>query len=298
MGETGLVSGSAWRIDAGLAADLATALGWSPDQGVAPLARRLPERVPCGSTAKLEAMAEGRVPPGADPEALAVAILGHLGGGGGGPGPTVPSPSWTCWVLATVMAALVDTLGPAPARVAALRRIDDRSAAVDLHSAVIVDEGDHTWICDPYFGAAVPTDAAPDRGPTPWSSNAGDRSDPPARLRFAPETNGRWTLEVAFVAWPDPLRYRSLAPVLDRTDVEAVCAISVSHSGVAFRPYARLNHPAGVISANQDADGTAHVTRWAPSSGASGATTTAVQHVASWSEAAAAFAIETGSAIR
>ena len=97
-----------WRIDPGLAADLAAGLGWDPGDGVAALTARLPEQVPAGSTAKLSAIAAGDVPPGADVDQLARALVDHQHALAAPPAGGAPSPSWSCWVFTSAMAALVD----------------------------------------------------------------------------------------------------------------------------------------------------------------------------------------------
>ncbi|CAN5820870.1 hypothetical protein BH23ACT2_BH23ACT2_18980 [soil metagenome] len=291
--DTGAVADRSWLIDRALALDLAAALGWSPDDGVPALAALLPARVPCGSTAKLAAMDAGEVPPGSDPEAIARRILDHLAALASAPAGGAPSPSWSCWVLATVMAALVETSGLGATRVAATRRIDDRSPVVDFHSSVLVDgsgpTGHETWLCDPYFGTALtmPTDPG---GATEVTLTG-------RRARVALEEEGRWTLEVALARWSSGLRYRVFAPVLDRGDVHALCAVSVSHSGVPSRPYARLHGAEGVLDVREDDVGAGVVADWrwpgrAEPAGRRLGTTTTV-HLC-WAEAADTFADRTG----
>ena len=285
-----------WAIDRSLAEELAAALGWAPDDGVAVLARAIPEHVPCGSTAKLAAMAAGEVPPGADAETLARRILGHLRTG-------EPTPTWSCWVVATVMAALVETLGTGSpsgsssgstwAEVVAMRRIDDRSPVVDIHSAVLVPDGDGIWVCDPFFGSAVSVAGEFPSGAsgTTWGPHRFGPTTAAVRL----ETDQRWTHDVHLAAWPQGLRYRSLAPALDRQDVHAFCAISVAHSGVPFRPYARINHCDGVTSMAEDAHGRIRLATGSPAIDAvdpSGWEETEA-HFDSWEEAIVAFAERT-----
>lgn len=53
-----------------------------------------------------------------------------------------------------------------------------------------------------------------------------------------------------------------IAPDLDRGDVAALCAVSVHHSGVPSRPYARLHAGPGIISAHEAEDGTATCSTW------------------------------------
>jgi hypothetical protein len=281
---------SPWAIDRGLAADLSAALGWQPDDGAQALAEVLPRRVPCGSTAKLEAVAAGDVPPGAEPGPLARTILGHLDGAGGG-----PTPSWSCWVHSTVMAALVGAGGSGPVRVAATRRIDEGGPIVDVHSSVLVTEdrgdgaGTVTWLCDPYFGSAV---ALPEE---PGAAGEGER--PLVHARAERELDGRWTHAVRLARWDLELRYRVLGPELDAGDVRAFCAVSVTHSGVASRPYVRLHDPDAIIDARVDEHGTGICTDWRVP-GVDGPVSPHVLETTSWPEAAAAFTARTGVAVR
>jgi hypothetical protein len=285
-----------WLIDRVVAADLGAALGWSPEQGAARLATLLPERVPCGSTAKLAAMAAGEVPPGADPEAMARSILDHLNERADAPAGGAASPSWSCWVLATVMAALVETSGSGPVRVAGTRRIDDRSPVVDIHSAVLIDgqgddglrhEGLTSELCDPYFGTSLPLPTV--SGETTEVGLAGRH----ARVEL--ERDGRWTHEVRMGRWTGGLRYRVFAPVLDRGDVHALCAVSVSHTGVPSRPYARLHLADGVLDVREDDTGAGVVTHWRPPGpGRDREALTTTAERPTWNEAAEDFAGRTG----
>jgi len=264
---------SPWQIDHHLADDLAAALGWSADDGAARLAERIPSKVLCGSTAKLAAVAADEVPPGADPDALARQILTNLARG--------TSPAWSCWVVATVMAALLDDAGYPSPQVAAVRRVDPAAPTVDFHSTVVVVDGGPTWLCDPYFGLAVPLPTGPIDGGEPTESD-----DELRWARATVEPGDRWLLEFQIKRWESPLAYRVFAPSLDRLDVHSLCAISVSHSGVPARPYARL-HPGErvVVDAHQDESGANVVTRWPPVSR---------ETCVTWDDAVDAFAALTG----
>ena len=153
-----------WRIDRGVASDLAAVLGWVPAEGAAALALRLPERVPAGSTAKLAAVARGEVPPGSDADHLARVVLEAQLAWVDRPDGGAPSPSWSCWVFTTLMAALADWADLGPVSVAGMRRVDERAPVVDFHAAVVVGDGAAPLVCDPYFGTAVELPAEP--GPT------------------------------------------------------------------------------------------------------------------------------------
>ncbi len=243
-----------WRIDRGLATDLAEALGWSAEDGPAALARRIPERLPCGSTAKLAAIAAGGVPPGADVDALAATVLGHLHDPGGRS--TGGSPSWSCWVLVGLVAAVLDGAG-IPAEVVITRRIDAEAPAVDLHGTVLAGPPGERWFLQPYFGLAAPH---PTDGP---ASVDGDL--PIGTLRAWVGDDGRVEVEEHLRRWPAALRYRVLAIGADRDDVAAMAAISATHTGVPFRPYARLHRPDGtIVDAREADDGRFLVGTWTP----------------------------------
>ncbi|HEX2578567.1 MAG TPA: hypothetical protein VHK88_19645 [Aquihabitans sp.] len=271
-----------WRIDPGLARDLGAALEWTGDDGLDALVERVPERVPCGSTAKLAAMSVGEVPPGADVEDLARRVVEHrtsLASSSPGGGPT---PSWSCWVTATLTAALAADAELGAVRVAAIRRIDDRAPVADLHAAVVVGDGDGAWIGDPYFGVATRLPAEPGE-----ASSAATATGHVTVRRDEGERGG-WTLDLGLVTWDGELRYRPLAPDLDRGDVRAVCAISVTYTGVPHRPYARLHVDGEVVDVREDERGIALVTR------RSAPDTIATTEHATWAEAADDFAARTG----
>lgn len=250
-----------WRIDAGVADDLSEVLGWSGDDGAVALAARFPERVPCGSTAKLAAIAAGELPPGAEVDAVARQLLDHQLAVVADPAGAPPSPAWSCWVLATVMAALVDRSGIGPVAVAATRRIDERAPVVDLHSAVVVTESGRDRICDPYFGVGVTLPV-----------EVGEAASAEIEWRRADvrrDTGSAWSLDLQVAYW-SKIRYRLLGPALDRGDVAAMTAISVSHSGVPSRPYARLHVGGRAVDARIDESGAGLATRW-PAAGDTGA---------------------------
>lgn len=263
-----------WAIDAVVAEELAAALGWRPGDGAGALAARIPERIPMGSTAKLAAIAAGEVPPGEAPEPLARRLLEQIDGGG-------RSPSYSCWVACTVMAALVDSAGLGAVHVASTRRSDGGAPIVDFHGAVRVEADGESWVCDPYFGAAIALPAEPGvrasvRGPL--GTVAASRS-----------LDGGWAYDLGWDLWEDlVLRFRLLGPALDPGDVRAMAAISVTHSGVPLRPYARLHVGGGITDASQAEDGSGLVHAWFPATGRSEHAT------ASWPDAVDAFAARTG----
>jgi hypothetical protein len=263
----------AWRIDPALASDLAAAVGWSAASGVPALVARIPEVLPCGSTAKLAAMERGEVPPGAHVDELAREVVRHAAD------PDVPRPSWSCWVTASITAAILDAASVGPVDIAAVRRTDTDGAAVDLHAVVVVDDGSTTYFCDPYFGASVALD------PGIGSNETGA---PLGAARVERESDDRWTFGVHFGHWARPCAYRVFAPAMDRDDVRAACAISTRFSGVSYRPYARLHTGGGVDDLRLLEDGGSAVTRWDPPG------PEVSRPHASWADAVADFAARTG----
>jgi hypothetical protein len=230
-----------WRIDPGVARDLADLVGWDPDAGAAALTSALGARLPTGSTAKLAAIAVGEVPPGADPEAIARRVVEDRTGGR-------PEVSWSCWGASTLMAALLETLADRPAAVAAIRRIDDDSPPVDIHSLVVADG----LLCDPYFASVV-------AGP---GHDEVERTHGGAYSRRTDEADGRWSFQVGNGRWGRTLDYRVLGPVVDRGDVAAFCAVSVTHSGAPSRPLAMLKRATDAIEAFTHGEGGAAVRTW------------------------------------
>ncbi len=228
-----------WRIDRGLAFDLAAAIGWAPSSGVPGLVAALVASVPQGSTAKLAAVAAGEVPPGADPAGLAAAIAGRVAAGR-------PLPSYTCWAFVTLTAALARTLDVARPTVVATR--NEGAVGIDFHGAVLLEEPGRRWLCDPYFAALVPgpgDDEVEHEHLGVWTY----RSD------GDPAGGGRWRYWLANPRWSRRLHFRLFAPELDRSDVHAFCAISVEHSGLPRRRGARLWRPEAVTDAWARDDG-------------------------------------------
>jgi len=271
-----------WRVDAGLARELAELVGWDPGDGPGALVAALAARVPAGTTAKLAAVAAGQVPPGADPEAIARQIVTDRVEGR-------PTPAWSCWALCTVLAALVDTMGGGGARVVALRRIDGRAPEVDLHSVVLVPHAGATLLCDPYFAAVVGGPGTPQR----------ERAHLGVWAQRTDEADGRWTYEVGHGRWRHRLRYRVLGPALDRGDVRACCAISVVHSGVPPTPFAGLWRDDLAVDAHTHSGGGCAVREWrraGPDAVWEGEVTL-TEHP-DWAAATADLATRTGIAVR
>ncbi len=234
---------SAWRIDPGVARDLAALVGWEPGAGAPALTRALGAHVPSGSTAKLRAVAAGEVPPGADPGRVARRVLDDRAAGR-------PELAWACWPMSTLMAALLETLEDRPAAVAAIRRIDASAPPVDVHSLVVVDG----LLCDPYFASVV----------ADVGSDEVERTIGGVWSRRVDEPDGRWTFEVGNGRWGagNTLLYRSLAPVVDSGDVAALCAVSVTHTGAPPRPMGFVWRADDLVEAITHTDGTTATRTW------------------------------------
>jgi hypothetical protein len=228
------------------------------------------------------------VPPGDDPEALARQIVGHLHARVDPPLAGAASPSWSCWVTASITAALATSVGLGPVALAATRRTDDRAPTADFHAAVVVGEGADAWLCEPYFGVALPLPEEPGRGAAvDLGSVAAD---------VVRTTDHGWDLNVRLATWSAGLSYRLLAPALDRDDVRALCAVSVSHTGVPNRPYARLHADGGALDVHEDAQGAGvvrHPVR-PPSAPAGAPATLETTTYPDWVGAADDFAARTG----
>lgn len=236
----------AWTLDGGRAEHVARALRWEPTEGVPALVSALARWLPAGSTAKLDAVAAGLDPPGADPAAAVDALLAaHRRG--------ASQPSWSCWVRATLLAALVETFDLGHAEVAATRRLGAPSGVVDFHSAVVVRHADgRSWLIDPHFVAIGPGPGSPEveanfRQVRSWRV---DRAD------------GRWSYWMAAPQWPERWRYLVVAPTLDAEDVLAFCRISATHTGVPPRPAARVLDESWIVDAFIDAEGQPWLREW------------------------------------
>jgi hypothetical protein len=232
--------------------------------GAGALVGRLARTFPGGTTAKMEAMAAGDVPPGADPAAVVAEWTAR------------PGLAWSCWAAATVFAALVHAGDRLRADVVGARRIDLTAPPVDVHTLVVLHDGDRTWVADPYFG--VPPIAAPGgtaTRPGVWGAAAAD--------------GAAWRTAAARCSARSVLRYRSITLPLDRADVEAFCRISVTHTGVSPRPWAQLLTDDGGVVAAVDRSGAVLVRRWTGLCSAWGSVPS-VSVLPSWTEAEAVMA--------
>ncbi|OWY60306.1 hypothetical protein B7486_69880, partial [cyanobacterium TDX16] len=152
-----------WRFDDALAAEVVAAAGTSLDAPVDEIGTAMLRWIPSGSTAKVEALAAGRLPPGLEPAAVAEHILEGS------------AHSWTCWPAATITAAVLHAAGH-EATVVAERRTDPGSPPIDVHAGVIVDGRVHLDPC---------------LGPGPGLDIDGDaRSGPSSAAEIVPRPGG------------------------------------------------------------------------------------------------------------
>jgi hypothetical protein len=230
-----------------LPADLADAcfdrLGAHPPEdieGAAHLLDRMAATVPTGSTAKLEAVAADQVPPRADPTPVAETWLAR------------PGLAWSCWAVSTLYAALVAHAGALTADVLGARRVDPASVPVDFHSVVEVREvrsGPRRWLTDPYFWISpIEAPVGDTLRPGVWGEAVAD--------------GPVWRTAVGSCAVRYLLRYRTFTTALIASDVEGLCRVSVTYTGVATRARAHLATADGVVAASADRDGVVRLRRW------------------------------------
>jgi hypothetical protein len=231
-----------FSLPAGLADACFDRLGLDPPvdvAGAAHLLERMAAAVPTGSTAKLEAMAADRVPPGADPAQVAETWLVR------------PGLAWSCWAVSTLYAALVSRAGALTADVLGARRIDPASVPVDFHSVVEVrsEGGNRRWLTDPYFWMAPVEEPVGDSlRPGAWGEAVAD--------------GPVWRTAVGSCVGRNLLRYRTFTTALTASDVDGLCRVSVTYTGVASRARAHLATADGVVAASADRDGTVRLRRW------------------------------------
>jgi hypothetical protein len=229
-----------FSLPAGLADACFDRLGADPPadvEGASRLLDRMAAAVPTGSTAKLEAVAADQVPPGADPAQVAEAWLDR------------PGLAWSCWAVSTLYAALVSSAGALTADVLGARRVDPTSVPVDFHSVVEVHDGARRWLTDPFFWMAPvadPVGAA--LRPGMWGEAVAD--------------GPVWRTAIGSCAGRNLLRYRTFTTPLTASDVDALCRVSVTYSGVASRARGHVATADGVVAASADRDGAVRLRRW------------------------------------
>jgi hypothetical protein len=229
-----------FSLPTGLADACFDRLGADPPvdgEGAAHLLDRMAVTVPTGSTAKLEAIAADLVPPGADPVPVAETWLVR------------PGLAWSCWAVSTLYAALVARAGTLTADVLGARRVDPASVPVDFHSVVEVRSGARRWLTDPYFWMAPVEEPVGDAlRPGMWGEAVAD--------------GPVWRTAVGSCAGRNLLRYRTFTTPLTGSDVEGLCRVSVTHTGVASRARAQLATADGMVAASAERDGAVRLRRW------------------------------------
>jgi hypothetical protein len=230
------------------------------EPALADLVEALGRAMPTGNTTKLDAIGRGEPPPGADPAQVAAAWLAH------------PGWSWSCWGVATVFAALVNAGGRLAAEVVGARRIGPGAPPVDVHSVVVVTDGDRRWLTDPFFWLG------------PIEAPGGDRLRP-GGWGEAFQDGQAWRTTNGSCAGRSVARYRTFTLPLTAGDVEALCRISVTHTGVSDRPRAMLATVDGSVAASLDRDGVVRLRRWRVPAGRVWGVDPEVAELASWAEA-------------
>ena len=191
-------------MDGALAEDVLAAIGADPGDDVETIVHRFRSWLPAGSTAKWDAVDAGAIPPGADPR---TALEARLDGS---------AASWSCWPFCTGLGAVLAAVGHDVRIAVEHLRAGWQAPLVDYHSVLVVDGA----LVDAYLGPSAPVPPGHDvTRPDAWAAWVpGDRPD-----------------HLGVRAGSTTYRYRLLADHLDRRDVEAFCAISVTHTGVGRR---------------------------------------------------------------
>jgi hypothetical protein len=230
---------------------------------VAAVVDRFAETFPRGSTAKLDAIAAGQVPPGSDPDLVAERWLAR------------PDLGWSCWAASTLLVGLVDAGGMLRADVLASRRIDRAAQPVDVHAYVQINDGSQRWLTDPHF--RVP--------PIP---EYGGEVVRPAQWAEAFLDGATWYSKIGSPAFPAVLSYHSITGALDRGDVETFCRLSTTHSGLPSRPLVEVARSNGIVRASVDRDGAVRLRRWTADPGHVWEARVEVVDLDNWADAIAA----------
>lgn len=222
MGRTGRLL----EIDDDLARAVWSAIGCEPAAEVEDVVDRFRRWLPMGSTAKWRAVDAGRNPPGPDPNECLVARL------------TGSFESWSCWPVCTALGALLTGAGHEVRVVAEQLREGRQVPVVDYHGVLVVNGS----LVDAYLGPSAPVAA----GSHVVRSDGWAGWIPGHRPSHVGGRGG------------SAFRYRQLADHLDRRDLEALCAISATHSGVGRRRTAHwLADDGHLCSVREDDDGLA-----------------------------------------
>lgn len=257
-----------FHIAPAVAADCFARLGVAAPRdigGAGDLLTALAATLPTGSTAKNEAVAAGRVPPGDDPTRVAETWLARPGLG------------WSCWAVATLYSALVTAGGEVSAAVLGARRVDPATAPVDVHSVVELGHRGQRWLTDPYFWMApVPAPVGEAWSPAGWG--------------HAVRVGDAWHTAVGTTAGSTLLRYRTFTLPLIRDDVDAFCRISLTHTGVSARPRVHLATEDGMVAASVGDDGAVRWQRWRRGRPAAWGAACETVEMGSWDEVESAVA--------
>lgn len=197
------------RIDDGLVSEVLAAIGADAGGDVETVTAAFRAWLPAGSTAKWAAVDAGDVPPGEDPRtALEARLDGSL-------------ESWSCWPFCTGLGAVLAGAGHDVRILVEHLRGGRQVPLVDYHSVLVVDG----CLVDAYLGPSAPIPPGGDvTRPDAWGEWVpGDRPD-----------------HLGVRGGSTPFRYRMLGDRLDRRDVAALCAVSVTHSGVGRRRTAHV----------------------------------------------------------
>lgn len=199
-------------------------LGVQPPQTLdemSTLLQAVNRRIPSGNSTKLEALQEGKRPPGEDPAMVARRWLDD------------PGASWTCWARATLVCALLAD-GGWPAHVRMARRWGPRRTDVDAHAVVRLDGGGQQAILDPHFNLGP---LQPDAG---GQSRAGMWGE-------AVSVGGRVQLLYWSTLWASSLLYNLWSVDMTPADVAMWLRISRVFTGVDDTPMWRAGIDQGEV---------------------------------------------------
>ncbi len=202
------------------------------------------EQIPFDSISKALARRKGTVPPGGDPSALAEQWL-TTGLGG------------TCWGHTSTMGAVLEH-GGIRCRAGLDRLIVED--LVDLHSFVVVEDGDHLLACDVTHCSGDPlVIRSGEHGTHP--AYPIELVDDDGRLLHQYPRQSRSTGEIGW--------YSMLSTDLDAADVRSFCEIMATHGMRALSLYHRRFTATEMIDARPADDGTALLVRRVSASGES-----------------------------
>jgi hypothetical protein len=185
--------------------------------------------VPAGRSAKLEAMAAGLRPPGADIDAVARSVISG------------DNTSWTCLPTAALLAGTINAIwaNRYTAHVALSRRCDAQAQhPIEIHATVTIVDEHNLWLCDPYHGC----------GPATVSRGTGSATRPCAAARWEAGPWGwRSTVQVTRADGDSSeLGYEQFADSVNAPTLDMVAAITAQPGATQPKWYAKLFTPSGV----------------------------------------------------